>query len=382
MSPLRLSGAVTAVLILLLLPALPGCGGRKSAVKKEMGMFRPLPVKHAAGFRLDTATGMIRATVVNPWQGEEKREITYRISKAGRIPPGKEPATVQAPVRRVVCTSTTHVAFLTALGKRNSIVGISGKEYVCDTLLREKIERGEIKDIGYDRTTDYETILQLHPDVVFLYGIGPAVTGTVARLSTLGIPAVIVGDYLEATPLGRAEWIRFFGAFFGMTEYPSRWTDSVSAAYDRVKAGITPLATPQVMTGLPWHEIWYVSGGKSLTATFIRDAGGKYVWDDLPTADALPMDIEKVFRKARDTDIWINCGNATSLKQIIKTDKRLALFQPLKNDRVYNNDARRNGHGGNDYWESGVVHPDIILQDLQKIFRGEEKGLVYYRKLK
>jgi iron complex transport system substrate-binding protein len=136
------------------------------------------------------------------------------------------------------------------------------------------------------------------------------------------------------------------------------------------------------MTGLPWNEIWYVPGGRSLTAAFIRDAGGRYVWDHLATTDALPMDIEKVYEKAGNADIWINCGNATSLREILAADKRLALFRPVKEKRVYNNDARLNEKGGNDYWESGVLHPDIILQDLQKIFRGEEEGLVYYRRIK
>ena len=174
-----------------------------------------------------------------------------------------------------------------------------------------------------------------------------------------------------------------FGVFLGMTDGPARYADSLAARYLSLQERVTDTPEkPLVMTGLPWNEVWYVPGNGSLTAAFIRDAGGRYVWDNISSGDAVPMDIEKVFKKAGNTDIWINCGNASSLQAITATDERLGLFRPVKTGRVYNNDARLNKTGGNDYWESGVVHPDIILQDLKKIFRGEEEGLVYYRKMK
>ncbi len=380
MRPGRLSLHLFSLFVLISLVA--GCRG-KTVHKEQEITLHPLTVRYAGGFRLDTAAGIVRATVLNPWQGEEKETITYCITRGREKNTAPGEVVIAAPVRRVVCTSTTHVAFLTALGRRNSIVGVSGKDYICDTLLRQRITAGEVKDIGYDKNMNYELILQLRPDVVFLYGIGPSVTGTVDRLAALGIPAVVVGDYLEQTPLGRAEWLRFFGAFFGMFDGPARHTDSLAAAYEQLQEQrASPADTPLVMTGLPWNEIWYVPGGRSLTAAFIRDAGGRYVWGHLATTDALPMDIEKVYEKAGNANIWINCGNATSLREILAADKRLALFRPVKEKRVYNNDARLNGKGGNDYWESGVLHPDIILQDLQKIFRGEKEGLVYYRRMR
>ncbi len=362
------------------------CGEKGHSRQAETPALHTLPVQYAEGFRLDTAAGIVRAEVINPWQGEEKSTMTCYITgdrKKGQGPSGT--VHIQAPVQRVICTSTTHVAFLRALGRSGSIVGISGRDYVCDSTVRRRIEEGKIKDIGYDKNMNYELILQLRPDVVFLYGIGPEVKNTVDRLTSLGIPAVVVGDYLEQTPLGRAEWIRFFGAFFGDLQRPGRWIDSVAARYEAVaREKDSPGVKPLVMTSFPWNEIWYVPGGKSLTAAFIRDAGGRYVWEKTATRDALPMDIEKVYRKARNADIWINCGTATSRKAILSTDKRLALFRPFKTDRIYNNDARLSPHGGNDYWESGVIHPDIILEDLQQIFHPEKnknRKLVYYRKI-
>jgi len=385
MPSLRFSGFVLPLLLLTVIAVPAGCGRSKGEDSSGRAAWHPLPVHYAGGFLLDTAAGIVRAQVVNPWQGDKKERFTYLIIRDNKRDQRPQAAVVvHAPVRRVVCTSTTHVAFLSALGRSSSIVGISGRDYICDSTLRRRIAAGGVKDIGYDRNMNYELIVQLRPDVVFLYGIGPAVKGTAARLASLNIPAVIVGDYLERTPLGRAEWIRFFGAFFGMTGGPARFADSLAARYDSLQQQVRDTARrPLVMTGLPWNEVWYVPGNGSLTAAFIRDAGGRYVWDNIASGDAVPRDIEKVFRKAGDADIWINCGTASSLQEITATDERLGLFRPVKTGRVYNNDARLNETGGNDYWESGVVHPDIILEDLQKIFGGNgERGLNYYRKLK
>ena len=384
----RLHGIVSVLFLPALLLFLPGCGGTTPPGGDSTGGLHALAIRYAGGFLLDTAAGIVRAEVVNPWQGKKKRRLTYLIT-SGTTHKEKRPGgavTVRRPVRRVIVTSTTHIAFLKALGRMNNIVGISGGDYVCDTALQRRIDAGMVHDIGYDRNMNYEQIVKLHPDVVFLYGIGPEVTGTVARLAGLGIPAVVVGDYLERTPLGRAEWIRFFGAFFGMTEQPARWTDSVAARYAAIQAqGKEAPQPPAVMTGLPWNEVWYVPGGGSLTAAFIRDAGGRYVWEEIRSGDAVPMDIEKVYRKAGKADVWINCGTAGSLTAITATDKRLGLFRPVQERTVYNNDKRVNGTGGNDYWESGVIHPDIILEDLLQIFHPEaaekDRRLVYYRKL-
>ncbi len=374
-------------LFLLSLAFFPaGCGGRRGPQHVDVSATDTLQVKYAGGFRLERGKGILRAEVIRPWQGDGQATMTYILSpsqKRSKNPGGTVPVTV--PVHRVICTSTTHVAFLRALGQSSSIVGISGKGYVYDPSVRKRIADGTIRDIGYDKNMNYELILQLRPDVVFLYGIGPEVKSTIDRLASLGIPAVMVGDYLEETPLGRAEWIRFFGAFFGVQDRAERWIDSVAARYEnlaRNKERYTNM--PVVMTGLPWNEIWYVPGGKTLTAALIRDAGGRYVWEDTGSRDALPMDIEKVYRKAGRADVWINCGSASSLAAILATDKRLGLFRPFRTGNVYNNDARLSPGGGNDYWESGVIHPDIILEDLQQIFHPgshPERKMVYYRKI-
>ena len=125
------------------------------------------------------------------------------------------------------------------------------------------------------------------------------------------------------------------------------------------------------MTGLPWKDSWYIPGGNSFAAAFIRDAGGDYIWSDMDSHEASPVDLESVFARSPQADIWINSGAARSMEDIRKTDSRLAEFRPYREGNVYNNTARLNPTGGNDFWEQGVMEPHIILADLIRIFHPE-----------
>ena len=140
-----------------------------------------------------------------------------------------------------------------------------------------------------------------------------------------------------------------------------------------------------MLTGLPWKDAWYMAGGNSYAARLIKDAGGKYLWEDSKSTEAIPMNIESVFSRAVRADVWINPGAAASMDDLIRFDERFITLDVVGEGMVYNNNARLNSSGGNDYWESGAVRPDLILADLIKIFHPdlmEDHSFIYYRKLK
>jgi iron complex transport system substrate-binding protein len=139
------------------------------------------------------------------------------------------------------------------------------------------------------------------------------------------------------------------------------------------------------MSGLPWKDSWYIPGGRSFAAAFIRDAGGEYIWTDLESREAVPVDLEAAYARAVNAEFWINSGSATCLLDIERTEKRLTRFRPYREGNVYNNIARLNPNGGNDFWETGVMEPHLVLADLIHIFHpGLLPGhdLRYYRRLK
>lgn len=342
---------------------------------------------YARGFSLERYGDICLLRVRDPWQGSSGIHLEYLVIPPGAFVPDSlsRLERIEAPVSRIICMSTTHVAMINALGMSKAIVGISGSDYISDPRLRERLEAGEVADVGADQTLDYERIVSLKPDLVMAYGITAEVGNMVKRLGRVDIPVVLNGDYLENEPLGKTEWLKFVAVFFSLEARADSLFAAIEKEYRRygeLAAGVP--GRPRVLTGLPWKDTWYVPGGKSYAAAFIRDAGGQYLWSDNDSHEAFPVDLESVVSKGSKADFWINCGSAASLEDIRRTEPRLVPLGPLQQGEVYNNTARINPFGGNDFWENGVMEPHLILADLIRIFHPEllpGHDLRYYRQL-
>jgi len=242
--------------------------------------------------------------------------------------------------------------------------------------------------VGYGQGLNYEMLVDLEPDVVFLYGVEGNVTTTAGKLEELGIQTVFCAEYLEPDPLGKTEWIRLFAHFYGRENEANRSFTMLDSAYRELKdlcLEVEAEDKPGVMTGLPWKDTWYIAGGRSFAARLIADAGGAYLWKDNPSQEAFPLDLESVFSKAVNADIWINPGVASSLDELRAFDERFGELPVLRQGNIFNNNARMSEGGGNDYWESATVRPDLVLADLISVFHPELLGdhsMFYYKKMK
>lgn len=386
------TGRVLKIFVLVLLLIFTGCSRpegrhREKSTKPAAGLKEE--IRYATGFSMTDFTNFKVLEVKKPWQGAEDIHFRYILThKRENVPDSilKTGALIKLPVNRVVCTSTTHIAFLEALGKTDLVVGVSGAGLITNKKIRNGIDAGTIRDIGYGRELNFELLVSLRPDVVILYGVESEMTGLIHKLNDLGIAVVMNAEYLEKEPLGKMEWIKFIAAFFGLEENANNLFDSVATRYENLRDTVSrEKYKPVVMTGLPWKDVWYVSPGNTVVASYIHAAGGRYLWDDLIAQKAVPMDMESVYMKARNAEFWINSGTAGSIQQILNADARFSHFPPVVSGKVYNNIAKVNATGGNDYWESGVVHPDIVLLDLISIFHPDQvpdRKLVYYKELK
>lgn len=378
------------ILLLFLSFVLSGCKQEQgytenSKPSEENETSYQINTEFAEGFKIDCYSGYKKVTVYNPWQRADDMNYEYLlVSKGEKIPGGfSNHSVIEVPVKRVICLSTTHVAMIDLLEKTHTIFGISGKELINNPNIRKRIINGEVMDVGYDQNLNYENIISLKPDIVMTYGINAEIAGFILKLKELGINVVINAEYLEKTPLAKLEWIKFIGAFYGIVQEAGDVFDTIVAEYDSIKNIAFKLERkPKVMIGLPWKDTWYIPGGKSFAARFIKDAGGEYIWEKLDSKIARPMGFETIYKKAKDADIWINPGDIDNLEAILTVDARLKHFKPIKNRKVFNNNAIMNKTGGNDYWESGITHPQIILKDLVRIFHPEvlpDHELVYYK---
>jgi iron complex transport system substrate-binding protein len=335
--------------------------------------------QYATGFQINHEEDDVLLTVKNPWQNAENITYKYRLNRSGK---GKN--TIKIPVQRVACMSTTHVSFINQLGHADKIVALSGTNYIYDKNLRTRIENQSVKELGFSENMNLETLIQLKPDVLFAYVISPAELQQLQQLEAFGIPVIIVGEYLEQHPLGKMEWIRFFSYFFDETEKGDTFADEIIESYLKLEEqSNSPENIPTVMLNTPWQGVWWTPGADSYMAQFIRDAGGQYLFPDIKGNESQAVDMESVYQRAKDVDIWLNPGSVNTREQVFNSDNRVKYFENFDSIRIYNNN-RRIGDHSNDFFESGVVRPDLILNDLSRIFHSENPhpdSLTYYQLL-
>ena len=304
------------------------------------------------------------------------------IARNGEQAPADFPGQVlDGDARRIVCMSSTYIAMLDALGEPQRVVGVSGIDYISNPYVASHKE--QIGDVGYDGNMNYERLLSLSPDIVLLFGVSGA-SAMEPKLRELGIPYAYMGEYLEQSPLGKAEWLVAVAEIAGMRERGEEVFREIPLRYDSLKTlAAKAERKPVVMLNTPYGDSWLMAPPSSYVARLIADAGGQYVYTQDTGNQSRPIDTEEAYRLAEMSDCWINVGSAASLKELAEIVPKFMDTRPVREGRVYNNNRRTNPSGGNDYWESGVIHPDLILQDLIRIFHPEltDAEPTYYRKL-
>jgi iron complex transport system substrate-binding protein len=375
------------VIIPFLLWSLFNCTAekKKSAAPSIAGHLSP--VTYAKGFSLTDYGTYRKITVTDPWQksGEISMDY-YLIDREQVIPAGLEgKQLIRIPVRRVICLSTSHIGFLSVLGETSSLIALSGAGFVSDTVVQKAVALRKVVDVGYEQGINYELILSLKPDLIVAYGVGGEVTGFINKLRDLGLNVILNGEYLEDSPLAKAEWIKFFGGFFNKEREASEYFSMIVKNYNGVKEKVKEAKTrPVVLTGLPYKDAWWMAGGHSNLAAMIHDAGADFLWSDNPSRESFVVSLEEVVVRSTKAGYWINCGTVNTIEELIGTDSRFAAFPLVQKRAIFNNNLKVTPGGGNDYWEQGVVRPDLILADLVKIFHPEcDSGKVFnfYKKI-
>lgn len=340
---------------------------------------------YATGFRIIGAEGkqstIIRVT--NPWQSANDVETMLFIARGGeKAPEGFRGQVLQGDAKRVVCMSSSHIAMLDAIGAVESVVGVSGKNFITNPYV--VANQRTIADVGYDGNMNFELLIAQQPDIVLLYGVTGACTME-SKLDELGIPYIYIGEYVEEDPLGKAEWLIALAEIVGLRQQGLTYFSELPQRYEQLKSMATFAQTPapKVMLNTPYADSWFMPSTTSYIARLIADAGGDYIYQQNTSNHSLPIDLEQAALLTTQADIWLHVENINSLDDLRRQLPKFAHMPCVQRGEVYNCDKRRVAGGGNDYWESGVVHPDVILRDLIKIFHPElvSEEFVYYRKI-
>ena len=339
--------------------------------------------EYASGFKILGADN-VQSTLIqvfNPWQGAKDVEMSYFISRNGeQAPAGFTGPTIPAGAKQIVCMSSSYIAMLDALGQVDRIVAVSGIDYVSNPYIIA--HKDSIKDMGPEM--NYELLLGLKPDVVLLYGIGDAQTAVTDKLKELSIPYMYVGEYLEESPLGKAEWMVALSELTDSREKGIEIFSEIPKRYQTLKDLTASVEQrPTVMFNTPWNDSWMMPSTQSYMAQLVNDAGADYIYKENTSNSSAPIGLETAYGLIQKADYWINVGMASTLDELKAVNPKFTDAKSVREKTAYNNNLRLTATGGNDYWESAVVRPDIVLRDLIHIFHPElvSDSLYYYRHL-
>ncbi|MEL6536921.1 MAG: ABC transporter substrate-binding protein [Bacteroidota bacterium] len=341
-------------------------------------------VKYAQHFVVADYEGFKTLIVKDPWEAGDTL-ASYLLYPKGTPAPHAEWADfiIPIPIEEVVATSSPHIGLIGLVGELDKITGVAEDRYVYNPIIYNRIGTGEIAQVGSLKDSNLEVLLDLAPELVMKTGVDN-VRNQDFHLNEAGIPISYNVEWMESNMLARAEWIKFVGAFFDKDQE----TDSVFRYIEQEYLQAIDLVKeveerPSIMTGNNFKGTWYMPAANSYMTKLMLDAGGDYRFKDEESTGSLPLSFEVVLDEMVDADYWIG-PRANSLKELEMTDERYALFKPFKEGNVYTFNNRMSENGGNDYWETGMTRPDLILKDVIKIFHPEllpQHELYYFLKL-
>ncbi len=344
-------------------------------------------LNYARGFTVEYHNHYKVVTVNNPWK-EAEVTFQYLLVQCGTpVPTGFDRAQViQVPVSNIIALSTTYLPHLESLELLDKLIGASDFKRINSPGVLKMIDQNQLIELGNNAKINMEVVLDMNPELVMTYGTGKNEFDSHHKLLKAGINVAINAEYMEDSPLATAEWLKFTAMFFNREAVAEKLFGEIAEEYEAIASLTRKIENrPTVFTGSSFNGVWYMPGGKSYIAQYLADAGAHYFWAEELSSGSIPLDFEAVFERAANADYWINVKQEWKRRSdIIAADDRYGEFAAIKREQVFNNNRRVNEYGGNDYWESGITNPHLVLADLIKIFYPDllpEHEFVYYRQL-
>lgn len=342
-----------------------------------------LKLKYAEGFSIRYFSHYKEVIVYSPWVKGTEYARYYLVTDPGVKTPTNG-TKVKIPLQTLATTSVTHLEFLSLLGELDKITGVCSPGLIYQPIVLKRVGEGKIADLGDAFSINVERTLQLNPGVVMMSGYNQN-DPYAKRVSQAGIPVVFNNEWMETSLLARAEWIKFVAAFFNKEKQADSIFSDIDKRYNEIKIKAASIKSkPSVMAGSNFRGTWYMPAGHSFMGRLFADAGARYYFSTDTTSGSLPLNVETVLKNFSQTDVWLNCS-FSSLNELVKADSKHSLFRPVVLKQVYNFNKRKLPSGANDFWESAVARPDLLLSDVIAILHPEIMPgytLVYSEKLK
>ncbi len=364
------------LIILLIVVISFSCKENVSQPKNvEQQIESKLELKYAKGFEINRFKTHTEIKVKHPIDGSFIQK--FYLSDTSKI---------NSVISSIFSSSTTHLAFIEVLGCAQKVKGFINKNYVYNSTYINQFNSEQTADVAQGDLIDLEKTVRLKPDVFFISGL-LGKSAQFERVEQIGIPLIEVVEWAEIHPLARVEWIKFFGELLGKQHKADSIFNEIEKNYLSLKnlvLEIDSLSKPLVLTGSSFKGTWSLPGGKNFSSILMTHAGGNYpFYHTSYTSESLPYSIESVASEFLEADVWLRPG-ASSLNDLLSEDERYKEFKAFKTGSVFEANKRILPSGANDYWETALIRPDLLLKDLIKIFHPEilpEHELYFYQKL-
>ena len=340
-----------------------------------------IEMHHAVNIKMTEHDGFTSVTIRNPWDTTRIMQKLILLDKDGIAPSADSQTTiVTVPLERTVVFSSVHASLMSELGVGNALSGVCDVDYITDPEVRSGVAERRIADCGNSMQPNVEKIIGLLPQAVLLspYDDG---SGN-GKLEHLGIPLIQCADYMEPTPLGRAEWMRFYGRLFGAGERSDSLFAETEREYSDLKDNAAVSSTrPKVIFDRVYGQAWDMPGPKSALGTLVKDAGGRLPFEDNPTPGRITKSQEAMLMEAGDADIWlIRHADEPLTLSSLKADREIyTKFKAYKEGNVYGCPTI-----STNVFDDMAFHPQWLLGDVISVLH-PESGVVpmkrYFKKL-
>ena len=375
------------IVFILLTALLVSCGGRQTTASQEAG--DTVVFKYATQLNIVRHEDYTEVEVKNPWK--EGKILHRYLLVPDSIDPQDisltsyhSPLTstiVRTPLRRSVMFTTVHCAMLMSFGCEQSIAGVADLKYIKIPWIHEQVKAGRITDVGEGMSPVVEKIIDQRPDALFLSPFENS--GGYGRLEEIGIPIIECAEYMEPSPLARAEWLRFYGMLFGCEQKADSLFAVVDSSYCALRSLFTVDKQKSVLLDKVTGSVWYVPGGRSTIGQMIQDAGGNYPWADDDHSGSVSLPFEAVLEKAGEADVWLfrySSDHDITPDELLSEHHGYGQFKAFRSGEIYGCDVERSL-----FYEESPFRPDWLLGDYIHILHPDIPNLPplrYYKKVK
>tara|TARA_Y100000815_G_scaffold79563_1_gene68743 strand:+ start:1331 stop:2566 length:1236 start_codon:yes stop_codon:yes gene_type:complete len=354
---------------LILLVGFSSCKQGEKDTTPLAASAQKVNINYAEGFSITDYGDYKILAVTEAFPGSDQ-VYNYALVKPGKsvLDSLKTDATIQIPVKRIVVTSTTHIPSLEMLGVENTLVGFPNLDYISSQKTRDRIAHGEIQELGQNESINTETTINLDPDVVVSFGV-EGQNKSLNSLQRAHIPVLYNGDWVEHSPLGKAEWIKFFGALYDKQELADSLFNRIATQYEAAKKlSLQAIEKPTVLSGSLFKDVWYLPHGDSWAAQLIADANADYLYKNTQGTGSIALSLEEVLDTGQQADFWIAPNAFESYAELENANPVYSKFEAFQEKKIYGFASAKGETGGLIYYELAPNRPDWVLQDLVHIF--------------